>query len=83
MTAMGLMWVVVGMAAGGGHAAALWRAAHRIGAGGCGAGPRMLLVAVVLVGAAYAGVLLPVAAGWASGLLAASVLCAGVERWRT
>ncbi len=82
MTATGLMWIGVGIAAGGGHAAALWRAAHRLGAGGCVAGLRMFLVAMVLVGAAYAGVLVPVIAGWASGLLATSVLCVGVERWR-
>ena len=82
MTATGLAWIAVGIAVGGAHAAALWRAANGTGAAG-GAGLRMLLVAVVLVGAAYAGALLPVAAGWASGLLVTGVLCVGVARWRT
>lgn len=81
MTATGLTWVAMGMAAGGTHAAALWRATHRIGDSGYGAGLRMLLVAAVLVGAAYVGALLPVAAGWASGLLARSVLYVRNERW--
>lgn len=81
MTATGLTWAAVGMAAGGAHAAALWRATHRFGDSGYGAGLRMLLVAAVLVGAAYVGALLPVAAGWACGLLATSVLYVGNERW--
>lgn len=75
--------LAIGMVAGGAHAAALWRAAHRIGASGCGAGLRMLLVPAVLVGAAYVGTLLTVAAGWACGLLAMSVLYVGNERWKT
>jgi NhaP-type Na+/H+ or K+/H+ antiporter len=82
MTATGLMWAAaVGIAAGGAHAAALWRATHRIGDSGYGAGVRMLLVAAVLVGAAYVGALLPVAAAWACGLLASSVQYVRNRRW--
>jgi hypothetical protein len=81
MTASGLTWAAIGMAAGGAHAAALWWATHRIGQSGYGAGLRMLLVAAVLVGAASMGALLPVAAGWASGLFATTVLYVGSERW--
>jgi len=82
MTATGLTWAAVGMAVGRAHAAALWRATHCIGGSGYGAGLRMLLVAAVLVGAAYMGALLPAAAGWAAGLLAMSILHVGAERWR-
>ena len=81
MTATDLMWMAMGIAAGGAHAAALWRATHRIGDSGHGAGLRMLFVAAVLAGAAFVGALLPVAAGWACGLLATSVLYVGNERW--
>ncbi len=81
MTTTGLTWAAMGIAAGGAHAAALWRATHRIGDSGHGAGLRTLVVATVLVGAAYMGALLTVAAGWASGFFAMSVLCVGSERW--
>lgn len=82
MSAAALAWVAVGMAAGGAHAMALWRAAHRISAGGYGVvGLRMVAVVTVLVGAAYAGGLLFAVAGWLIGLLAASVLYVRAKRW--
>ena len=81
MSATGLAWAAVGVVAGGLHATALWRAAHRIVAGGFCAVLRMFAVLTVLVGAAYAGGLLPEVAGWVVGLLAASVLYVGAERW--
>ncbi len=81
MTTTGLTGAVTGVVTGGAHATALWRATHRIRDSGYGSALRMLLVAVVFVAAAYVGALLPVAAGWACGLLVTSVLYAGSERW--
>lgn len=83
MTGTTLAWAAVGMAAGGAHAAALWRAARRIPASGYGGGLRLVIVFAVLVGAAYVGVLPSFAAGWTSGLLVTSVLYVGAERWKT
>ena len=81
MSATGLAWAAVGVVAGGLHATALWRAAHRMAASGYGTGLRMFAVVTVLVAAGYAGGLLPAVAGWVVGLLAASVLYVGAERW--
>ena len=82
MKAAALAWVVVGLAAGGAHAMALWRVAHRMAAGEYGvAGLGMVAVVTVLGGAAYAGWLLPTVVGWLVGLLGTAVLYVGAKRW--
>ena len=82
MNAAAVMWAVTGLAAGGAHAMALWRAAHHIAVGGFGlVGLRMVAVVTVLVAAAYAGSLFFAVTGWLIGLLVTTVLYVGMERW--
>ena len=64
------LWLTAGVVVGGLHAAWLWQAARRASSMMAAiAMVRLLGVAVVLVGAALAGSLLPMCMGWAVGFL--------------
>ena len=81
MSVLLVVWTATGIAVGATHAAALWGRAHRGGRADWSAVWRLPAVAAVLVGAAFAGALLPAAGGWAGGLAATSgVLYLGSQR---
>ena len=81
MSVFVVVWTAAGIAIGVTHAAALWRHAHRGGRADWSAVWRLPAVAAVLVGAAFAGALLPAAGGWAGGLASTSgVLYLGNRR---
>jgi hypothetical protein len=63
------LWPLAGLTAGLGHAAALWRTAHRPRADSVAAA-RMPLIFALLAGATMSGRLLPALGGWAGGLAA-------------
>jgi len=65
------IWLAVGLIAGGLHAGSLWYAARHAQSLAAASGMlRLVLVAIVLVGAALAGGLLPACAGWGVGFAA-------------
>jgi len=64
------MWLTVGVVVGGLHAAWLWHGARRASSMMAAIGMvRLLCMALILVGAALAGSLLPVCMGWGVGFL--------------
>ena len=81
MTAMFVLWLLIGVATGVLHAFALWGAAHRM-TGRIGLPWRLPLVGAALVAAALVGGILPTAAGWAAGLATTGVvLLVRQRRW--
>ena len=74
MSVAAIAWAGLGVLAGVGHAAGLWRSAHRPQASAGAALPRLLLVAAVLATSARAGGLLPAATGWGIGLAVTALL---------
>ena len=68
MTIAGSIWLTIGVVLGGAHAASLWCAAARVSALLAAMGLlRLLVVAAILIGAAFAGGVVPACAGWALG----------------
>lgn len=83
MSAIVLVWVVIGTAVGVSHAIALWRSAHRSnGTGWWGFAWRLPLVGITLVVTALVGRLVPAAVGWVSGLAVTGVIFLVSQRWR-
>ena len=83
MSAIVLLWVVIGTAVGVSHATALWRGAHRLnGTGWWGFAWRLPLVGITLVVAALVGQLVPATVGWAAGLAVTGVILLGSQRWK-
>ena len=81
MTAMFVVWLVIGVAVGVSHARALWRSAHRVnGTAWWGFAWRLPLVGITLVVAALVGRLLPTTIGWAGGLAVTGVVLLLVQR---
>ncbi len=75
MTITNPIWLTLGVVLGGLHAASLWLTTRRASAlmGAIGL-LRLLAVAAVLIGAAFAGGVLPAAVGWGIGFLAVAVI---------
>jgi hypothetical protein len=75
MTRGNLLWLGAGLIVGGLHAASLWHAARRVSYTLVATGAlRLLVIALLLVGAALAGGLLPVCVGWGVGFLVSARL---------
>jgi hypothetical protein len=82
MTGTVVAWIAIGAVAGVMHAAALWRTAHDWTGPPLATAWRLPAVAAVLVGAAFAGTLLPAVSGWAGGLAGTGAfLCLRSHRW--
>jgi hypothetical protein len=79
---MGLtaLWFMAGLVAGALHILLLWRGARLPFGGVAIALLRLLGVALLLVGAALMGKLLPAVCGWGGGFAIAAV---GIYVWRT
>lgn len=83
MSAMFLLWLVIGVAVGVAHATALWRSAHRWNdTGWWGLTWRLPLVGVTLVVAALIGRIVPAAVGWAGGLAVTGGIFLVSHRWK-
>ena len=67
MTAINLLWLLLGAGAGALHAYMLWRASQPRVGGPSGHGIRLLLIGGVLVASAVFGGILPAATGWGIG----------------
>lgn len=71
-----VVWTAAGLAAGGWHAAMLWRASHRLTAWSAAFGIlRLGTVAAVLIAAALMGAILAAAGGWVVGFVACCGWC--------
>jgi hypothetical protein len=69
------MWLTAGVVVGGLHAAWLWHAAHRASYMMAAIGTvRLLCIALILVGAALAGGLVPACMGWGVGFLVSTAV---------
>jgi hypothetical protein len=76
MTFANQLWLTTGVVVGGLHAASLWLAARRASALLAATGLlRLLAVAAILFGAAFAGGLLPACVGWGAGFMVVAVFC--------
>ena len=74
MTITNPIWLTVGLVLGGLHAASLWLATRRASVLMAATGLlRLLAVAAVLIGAAFAGGIVPASVGWGFGFLAVAV----------
>jgi hypothetical protein len=74
MTTIMPIWLTVGVVLGGLHGASLWLATRRASVFTAATGLlRLLTVALVLVGAAFAGGVVPASVGWGLGFLAIAI----------